>query len=242
MTLGPLSYGFGFAAGVLSVLSPCVLPLLPIVAGTAASKHPHGTLALAGGLAVSFTLVGLFVASVGFAIGLDATWFRHLAAILLVVFGVVLLSASLRQRLNAATAPLGHHVDRWLGRLRIGGIGGQLAIGLLLGLVWAPCVGPTLGAAAVLASQGRDLSQVALVMALFGIGAALPMAIVGVASRRLALRTRRSLASVEHAGKYVLAALMIGLGAIELAGLDRALEAALVDASPAWLTALTTRF
>ena len=69
MAAGPLSYGFGFVAGTLSVLSPCVLPLLPIVAGTAASAHPRGVAALAAGLALSFTVVGLFIASIGFAIG-----------------------------------------------------------------------------------------------------------------------------------------------------------------------------
>ena len=242
MAFGPLSYGFGFLAGALSVLSPCVLPLLPVVAGTALAAHPRGVLALAGGLAASFTLVGLFVASVGFAIGLDAGWFRHLAAILLIAFGVVMLSTSLRERFRVVAAPLGNLADRWLARLRVGGIGGQLAVGLLLGIVWAPCVGPTLGAAAILASQGRDFPQVALVMALFGIGAALPMAIVGTASRRLALRGRRGLVGVERTGKLVLALLLIALGAIELAGLDRSVEAALVDASPGWLTSLTTRF
>ncbi|MGH8800749.1 MAG: cytochrome c biogenesis protein CcdA, partial [Casimicrobiaceae bacterium] len=67
MGFGPLTYGLGFLAGALSVLSPCVLPLIPIVAGSAVSAHPRGALALAGGLALSFTAVGLFVASVGFA-------------------------------------------------------------------------------------------------------------------------------------------------------------------------------
>lgn len=242
MALGPASYGLGFLAGVLSVLSPCVLPLVPVVAGTALAAHPRGVFALAGGLVASFTLVGLFVASIGFAIGLDAGWFRHLAAILLIAFGVVLLSTSLRNRFSLASAPLGNLANRWLERFRAGGVGGQLAVGLLLGVVWAPCVGPTLGATAILASQGRDFPQVTLVMVLFGIGAALPMVIVGTASRRFAQRTRRGLVGIERTGKVALAVLIIALGAIELSGLDRSLEAALVDASPAWLTTLTTRF
>ena len=92
MQLGPGSYGLGFLAGLLSILSPCVLPLVPIVVGTAVAAHPLGVLALAFGLAVSFTSVGLFVATVGLAIGLDADWFRRVAAVLLVGFGMVLLS------------------------------------------------------------------------------------------------------------------------------------------------------
>ena len=64
--LGPGSYGFGFLAGILSLLSPCVLPLVPIVVGTAVAAHPLGALALAAGLALSFTSVGLFAATIGY--------------------------------------------------------------------------------------------------------------------------------------------------------------------------------
>ncbi len=59
--------GFAFIAGILSILSPCVLPLLPIVIGAAASQHRLGPLALSCGLAISFTAIGILVATVGFA-------------------------------------------------------------------------------------------------------------------------------------------------------------------------------
>jgi len=68
--------GLAFLAGILSILSPCVLPLLPIVLGTAQAEHRLGPVALAAGLAVSFTAIGLFVATIGFAIGLDTDVFR----------------------------------------------------------------------------------------------------------------------------------------------------------------------
>ncbi len=83
--------GLAFLAGLLSVLSPCVLPLLPLVLGAAASEHRLGPAALAGGLALSFVAIGLFVATIGFAIGLDAGVFRVAAAILLVLVGLVLM-------------------------------------------------------------------------------------------------------------------------------------------------------
>ncbi len=242
MPLGPASYGLGFLAGLLSVLSPCVLPLVPIVVGTAVAAHPLGALALAFGLAVSFTSVGLFVATAGFAIGLDAEWFRRLASLLLIGFGAVLLSGSLQQRFAAATASLGTLGDQWLRRLHIDGLGGQMIVGLLLGLVWAPCVGPTLGAATLLASQGQSLPQVALVMALFGIGAALPLAVIGSVSRRLFAGARGNLLRAGAYGKYALGGLMVVLGLLMLTGWDRSLENTLTQISPAWLTELTTRF
>lgn len=242
MPLGPASYGLGFLAGLLSILSPCVLPLVPIVVGTAVAAHPLGALALAFGLAVSFTSVGLFVATAGFAIGLDAEWFRRLASLLLIAFGAVLLSGSLQQRFAAGMASLGTMGDQWLRRLDIDGLGGQMIVGLLLGLVWAPCVGPTLGAATLLASQGQSLPQVALVMALFGIGAALPLAVIGSVSRRLFAGARSNLLRAGAYGKYALGGLMVGLGLLMLTGWDHSLENTLTQISPAWLTELTTRF
>src|SRR5262252_4746155 len=96
------SVALAFLAGVLSTLSPCVLPLLPIVLATAASEHRAGPVALAAGLALSFVAVGLFVALVGFSIGLDADVFRAVAAALLVAIGVVLVVPQYQARIALA--------------------------------------------------------------------------------------------------------------------------------------------
>lgn len=242
MELGPGSYGLGFIAGTLSILSPCVLPLVPIVAGTAAAAHPLGAFALAAGLALSFTSVGLFVATVGFSIGLDAEWFRSVAAVMLIGFGVLLSSSSLQQRFAGATSSLGSLGGGLLSRMKLDGVQGQVVIGLVLGLVWAPCVGPTLGAAATLASQGRDLGQVAIVMAMFGIGAGLPLALIGFGSRSFVSGTRHRLLKIGALGKSLVGVLLMLVGVSILTGLDKKVEAALVTFAPAWLTVLTTRF
>jgi cytochrome c-type biogenesis protein len=88
MSLGTI--GLAFLAGILSILSPCVLPLLPIVLGSAASEHryAYAPLALAMGLALSFVIIGIFVATIGFAISLDAGVFRAISAVLLIGLGV----------------------------------------------------------------------------------------------------------------------------------------------------------
>jgi cytochrome c biogenesis protein CcdA len=242
MHLGAGSYALGFLAGFVSILSPCVLPIAPIVVGTAVAAHPFGAIALALGLALSFTGVGLFVATVGFAIGLDADWFRQAASVLLIALGIVMVSAPLQHRFATAATSLSDVADRWLKRLHLEGLGGQLVVGLLLGVVWAPCVGPTLGAASLLASQGRNLGQVAMVMTLFGIGAAVPLAAIGALSRRVLTGARRGLLRGGSYGKAALGILMIVLGMLMLSGLDRAIEGFLVDVSPDWLINLTTRF
>jgi cytochrome c-type biogenesis protein len=234
--------GLSALAGLLSILSPCVLPLVPVVLGTAAGEHRLGPLALAAGLALSFTAIGLFVATVGFAIGLDTGLFRAAAAILLILLGLVLALPSLQARLAAAGGPAGAWVEHRFGGFSAGGLPGQFGVGLLLGAVWAPCVGPTLGAASLLAAKGERLGEVALVMLAFGLGAALPLLALGLLSRGALLRWRARLAAGGRVLKPALGVLLAVTGLMILSGLDKRAEAYLVGASPDWLVALTTRY
>jgi cytochrome c-type biogenesis protein len=230
-----------FVAGVLSVLSPCVLPLLPIVLGAAAAKQKWGPVALAAGLSLSFVAIGLFVATIGFSIGVDADVFRYVAAVLILAVGVVLMVPRLQSAFAVAGGPLANWAHGHLEGAE-SGVGGQFAVGVLLGAVWSPCVGPTLGAASLLAAQGRDLGQVALTMLVFGLGAALPLLVLGIASREMMMRWRARLAAAGPGLKMGFGAILVAVGVLALAGLDKRVETALVDASPQWLTDLTTRF
>ena len=244
----PGAYGLGFLAGILSVLSPCVLPLLPIVLGSAIAAHRFGALALSLGLALSFVIIGLFVATIGFSIGLDGELFRQIGAGLLLIFGVILLFPALQAWVTDLLGRLtGGRLQERAQSFQPGSLGGQLGLGLLLGLVWSPCVGPTLGAAATLAAQRQNLAAVALMMLVFGLGASLPLLVIGLGLGRW--QARAGSGSARHAwlaagriGKILLGGLLVLTGLLILSDHDRALEAALVNASPAWLTALTTRF
>ena len=240
MALGTL--GLGFLAGVLSILSPCVLPLLPIVLGAAAAEHRLGPAALAAGLALSFVVIGLFVATIGFSIGLDAEVFRALAAVLLVVLGAILMLPVLGTRVAAAAGPLSNWTEQRFGGFSTSGLGGQFAVGLLLGAVWSPCVGPTLGAASVLAARGENLGQVGLTMFALRLGAAVPLLLLGLLSREALMRWRDRLLGAGAGLKAGLGGLLMLVGIAILTGLDKKLEAALVALSPDWLNALTTRF
>jgi cytochrome c-type biogenesis protein len=234
--------GLALIAGVLSTLSPCVLPLLPIVLGAALGQHRLGPVALAAGLSLSFVVVGLFVATLGFAVGLDQDVFRYAAAALMIGIGVVLLMPRLQAQFALAAGPVGQWAQERTGTFSGRGLGGQFAIGLLLGVVWSPCVGPTLGAASVLAARGENLGAVALTMLAFGIGAALPLVAIGMMSREALLRWRGRMMAAGSGGKLLMGGILLGVGLLILLGLDKKIEAVLVDWSPAWLTALTTRF
>jgi cytochrome c-type biogenesis protein len=239
MSIGSLI--LAFAAGVLSILSPCVLPILPIVLSTAASERKWGPAALAAGLVLSFVIVGLLVATIGYGIGLDADLFRAMAAALLIALGAVLILPRLQTQLAVATGPIANWADRRLGHLSKSSLFGQFSVGVLLGAVWSPCVGPTLGAASLLAAQGRDLVHVGIIMLAFGVGAALPLLALGLLSRAALQRRRGWLLSAGGGLKLGLGLLLVVIGALVLTGFDKTIETVLVDASPQWLADLTTR-
>lgn len=232
-----LSFGLAFAAGVVSVLSPCVLPLLPVVFSTALAEHRFGPLFLTAGLAVSFLVLGILVSTLGFYLGLDSETFRNFGAMLLVVVGLVLVVPTLHARSALIFSPLGN----WAGKLAgsRSGLDGQFLVGLLLGAVWSPCIGPTLGAASVLAAQGRNLGQVALTMLLFAIGASLPLLVLGFVSREALIRWRGRVLSTGATGKLLLGFIFVGSGVLVLSGIDKLMESALVRAMPTWVIDLT---
>lgn len=229
-------------AGILTVLSPCVLPLLPLTLGAAASQGRAGPVYLAAGLTISFVAIGLFVAVVGYSIGLDEGVFRVIAAFTMIVVGLLLSVPLLQHQFALAAGPASNWINERWGVSGVSSPAGQFGLGALLGAVWAPCVGPTLGAASVLAAQGENLGEVALTMTMFGIGAALPLLLLGLLSRELLLRWRGKMLSASGGLKTIMGVLLVAAGISIIAGVDKVVEAKLVELSPDWLTELTTRY
>ncbi|MBU3636071.1 cytochrome c biogenesis CcdA family protein [Polynucleobacter sp. es-MAR-4] len=240
MEFGLASYLLAFGAGILSTLSPCVIPILPIILTTAFNQHRFGALALAFGLALSFAIIGTTLASIGASVGITQGGFRFVAAIIMGVLGVVLLSKRLQDYFTQSISSVGGFGNSLLSKITINGLTGQFVIGLLLGLIWSPCVGPTLGAAIALASQGAHISSILLMMGVFGFGAGLPLAILGFVSRSVLNKARGRLANAGSIGKKILGMFLLIISILILAGWDKSMEAFLVEISPAWLTELTT--
>lgn len=242
MNFGPATYGLALAAGLLTTLSPCVLPLIPVLMVSAVTAHRLGPWALAAGVALSFTAAGVLLASVGASLAFSEDAFRQAGALLLVGFGFILFSVRLQELFARMTAGLTSSGHALLSRFTLDGLGGQFALGMLLGLVWSPCVGPTLGAATTLAGQGRNLAQIAVLMAVFGMGASIPLLLIGSLSRAALLRVRGALTAVGRRGKQLLGLTLVLLGALILTRAEHPLEAWLLDRSPSWLNELTTRY
>jgi cytochrome c biogenesis protein CcdA len=127
-------------------------------------------------------------------------------------------------------------------RLSLEGAGGQLVVGLVLGAVWAPCAGPTLGAAIGLAAQGESAAGAGVVMAAFGLGAATPLVALGYGSRRAIAARKQILSGVARFVKPAMGAALVAVGLLIVTGADKVVETRLTDAMPASLIEFATRF
>lgn len=232
----------GLLAGALTTLSPCVLPILPIVLLGAMDRHRLGPAALAAGMVTTFTGLGILLSGAGWTLDLPGDAVRIGAAGLMVLFGVVLLSTVLQHRFAALATPVTDGLNRILERFTPNGLGGQFALGALLGAVWTPCSGPTLGTAVSLAANSQTVAKAGTIMLFFGIGTSLPLMAIAYGSRR-SLRSRRDLfMRIGRVAKPLLGVIMLVFGLLVLLGLDKMIEAAFVASMPNWLVGITTRF
>jgi len=222
-----------FAAGALTILSPCVLPLAPIVIAGGRAADPRGPLALAAGLAATYGVVGGALASAGAEFG-DSTFIRVLSGGLMLAIGLALLIGRFGDALEVRLGGLGRIADALRTKLPEVGLLGQAATGVVLAFAWAPCAGPTLGAAFVLAAQGGSLAIAMLTMTVYALGAAASLLIVGYGVGRIFARGGAASAGV--GGRRLLGASLAAVGALVLLGLDHVIEAALIGAMPDWLT------
>ncbi len=235
-----LSLFASYAAGMLTTLNPCVLPVLPIVVATAFNGGRFGPLALVAGLALGFSAIGLVVAATGSFLGLDPSVLRTVAAVMFILAGALFLFRRLQDGLAGLMQPLADRANALSLRADGGSLAGQFGIGLLLGVVWSPCSGPALGAAIGLAATAGGLAEAGLRMAAFGLGAGTILAVIAYASRAAMTANRARLIAIASAAKPVAGAVFIALGALTLTGYDKVMEAAITARMPDWLVNLTT--
>jgi cytochrome c biogenesis protein CcdA len=223
-------------AGLLSVLSPCVLPLLPIVFASALNGRRSASWLLALGLALSFSVTGVVLVSLGWSMGFGSELLRTVNAWLLLLWGAVLLSSLLRDRLARFASPLADRAAACLAKISSETPWGPLLTGGLLGAVWLPCVGPTMGAVVVLAAEQSHRQEALLLTGVFGFGAALPLVWLG---RLASLSARVRWLRFGARGRAVLGGMLVLVALAILSGFDKRIETVILDRMPTWLVALS---
>lgn len=225
----------GYLAGLLTLINPCVLPVLPIVLTTALQAHRLGPLALAAGMSVAFVALGLGVATLGQALGLDAETLAQGAAILMIGFGLVLLVPRLNSGFALATGGVAARADAGIDQVDRSGLGGQFLGGALLGAVWSPCVGPTLGGAISLASQGQNLVWAGTIMLAFAAGVSTVILALGYGARAALQRRRTLMRKIADKAKPVMGVVFVVVGLMLLFRINLIVETWLLNVLPYWL-------
>ena len=233
-------WGLSWLAGSLSIFSPCVFPLLPMVLGGAAQDSRWGPLAMGAGMVVSFATLGLLLGALGPATGLNSTCVRMLGAVLLMVLGLLTWAPNLNERLTQWMTPLASGANALAARLHGHEWGGNFLLGALLGLVWSPCSGPLLASALIMAASDGGALSGTVVLGFFGLGAAAPLVAVAYASRRGFMAMRQHVEAHGEQAKKIMGAVIFTTGFAVVTGADKWLEAELLVMLPeGWLKVIT---
>jgi cytochrome c-type biogenesis protein len=217
--------GLSVAAGSLTTLSPCVFPLLPLVLGGAVQGNRFAPVAMGLGMMASFAAIGMLLGALGPALGIDADTVRTAGATMLIAFALVMLVPALGERFSRWMLPIASAANAASTRLDGRSLLSAMALGAVLGLVWSPCSGPLLGSALTLVATEGGVLRGGVVLALFGLGAAIPLVAVAYASRSGFAQVRDWVMARVDRVRHGFAVLLGGMGVAILSGGDKWLEA-----------------
>lgn len=234
-----MEFILAYAAGLLTLINPCVLPVLPVVLAGALQADRSGPLVLALGMSLSFVVLGVVVTAFGYSIGLTPERVAQAGALLMLAFGLIMLIPAAQRRFALATSGIASGADGALSSVDHSSLRGQFLGGLLLGAVWSPCVGPTLGSAIALASQGEGLGQATWIMIGFALGVSTLILGIGYGARGLLQRNRATMMKVATAAPKIMGVVFVLVGLALLFKLHHMAEAWLLGIMPLWLLDLS---
>lgn len=233
---------FGYLAGLLTLINPCVLPVLPIVLASAMQAGRYGPLAIAAGMCLSFVSLGMFIATSGHAIGLTEQLMSSIGAVMMMLFGLLLLVPQFNMAFATATASFSSSADNSLSGLPVTNLKSHFLGGLLLGAIWSPCVGPTLGGAISLASQGANLGWAFLIMLSFGLGVSTVILALGYGTQEAIRRRQDSMSGLAKKAKPIMGITFLLVGVMIFFKFHHAIEGWLVMVLPFWFQDLSISF
>ncbi len=199
---------FAFLAGIVTVLSPCILPVLPIILSAGMAKGAWRPLGIIIGLIISFTFFTLLLTVIVSATGISPNVLRYIAIGLIALFGVIMLFPGLSALFAKWTAPIAHVGQTVQERGPKSGFIGGLALGCALGLLWTPCAGPILAAITTLVALQQITTTTFLITLSYAIGAAIPMFLIAYGGGKI-VQSSRFLSMHSERIRQVFGALMI---------------------------------
>lgn len=230
-----------FIAGLATVITPCILPILPaVLSGSAGSRLRP--LAIVTGMSITFTLMGILINAVA-SFGFFAEYLRWLSIFIIIAMGAILFDDDVNQAyVNFSSSIVNSARERvsFIGELApkapSGGLAGGLFLGMSLGVLWIPCVGPILGAVFAfvqVSSGGADLLYGTLLLIIYSIGVSVPMLIIAYSGKKVSGNVKWFVQR-GHFFKKLSGLILILVGLMMLFGIDRIIKAALLPYFPVY--------
>jgi cytochrome c biogenesis protein CcdA/thiol-disulfide isomerase/thioredoxin len=244
---------FAFLSGIVTILSPCILPVLPIVLAGSVGRGKARPLGVVAGFVATFVTFTLALTAIVHVLGLPPDTLRYVAVVLLVILGLIMIVPKLRERFEMLVSRLSGRVAAGSGRSRggsppAGGPSGSpnagsgfwrgLPVGFSLGAVWAPCVGPIMASVIGLALTRTVNGQAVVITAAYTLGTAIPMLAVMMGGRALLKRIpglTRNMARIQQGFGVVMIVVGVAIGF----GWDRQFQNAVLRAFPNYGSGLT---
>lgn len=223
-----------FLSGVVTILAPCIWPLLPLLLSVSAGEGKARPAGIVAGIITGFVFFTLFLAYLLAIFPISPDAFRIFATIVIILLGIVLLVPVLEKYVEGAVSRFSGMFGGMTSKRREGFWGGYVT-GLLLGILWSPCAGPILAVVATLSATQEVTWQAFLITLAFGIGVGIPLFILSVASQNILSKIRGIGA---HTGviRRVLGVLMIVTALAILTNADKQLQSWVLDRFPGYGT------
>lgn len=226
---------FSFIAGIVTILSPCILPMLPIILTGSAQTGKQRPLGIVTGFIASFTFFTLFLTSIVQLLGISADSLRLFSVVVLFIFGASLLVSAVQIwiekffSLFASTVPMGSTTASF---------SGGVLVGVSLGLLWTPCVGPILASVLTLALSGSVTGTAAVITFSYALGTALPMLAIMIGGQALLQKNAwlvRQTGNIQKAFGVLMMATAVAI----YFNIDRSFQGYILEAFPNYSTGLT---
>src|SRR3954469_17342878 len=227
-----------YFGGVLTIVSPCILPVLPFVFARAGGSFLRSTLPMLIGMALPFAIVAT-LAAVGGGWAVQANQVgRRAALVLLALFGIALVFPSISDRLTRPLVALGSRMSEREGQSE--SVWSSAVLGVATGLLWAPCAGPILGIIFTAAALNGASFNTTLLLLAYALGAATSLALALLVGGTVFARMKKSLGASERIRQVLGVLVLVGVGAIAL-GLDTRVLSKLSSAQTASLESSLAR-
>ena len=188
-----LSIFIVFIAGVVTIMKPCCLPLVPVIF-SGSGGHRFRPLAIVTGLTISFTTMGVLVSAFGATFAEYTSYLRNIAILFIISMGLVLFDEDVNMEFMKISGSITQNLrqigflNRFSSRMPEGSLTGGFFLGMSLGVLWIPCVGPILGAVLALVATVGNITYGAWMLFVYSVGMSLPMLSIAYYGKRVTNR------------------------------------------------------